>query len=681
MSETKQGARHNQGDSELVQTIHDHATALGATCETDAKTAPHYRQVKAITDAPNLRGDDQQACTNCKFFKWLSSQEIHNADGSSSYAPTRGICERHAFETSADYVCDDWAQITYEDFVADSEKALVMGGGAVKALGQGKVGGYLITFTPRGDYDLTRDRFDATTDFGAHTSTPIFYNHGFDNTLKTRTLGNGTLKADSIGVWIESQLELRDEYEKAIYELAEQNKLGWSSGTAAHVVEREPEGKGYHIKRWLLGLDASLTPTPAEPRNVAVSLKSLLQNETAERVTGAPQALAETSAARETRTELETKHNLQTTEQGASEMDEKALAQLSADMAEMKTAIAGLVPQEPKQEKPGIVAPNTKTVTELGFKDDEVKSFLHWVRTGDDKAYKAAMQGQTDSEGGYAVPDDFYNQVVGKRNETAVMRQAGAQVFSTGLDRVLIPTEGTAATKFVVTAEEGSYDENEPTLGQSVLTIHKLTKLIKISEELEMDAKANFQGWLAGVWGRALGLAENYYFCNVAATGSSTPQSVTYAATTTTAVASQTVTTAAELLTLIYAVPSAYSDKLVMFMRRSTLGAFRALTGNPFAFIPTPTGSGDQNSAGGLAGYIHNIPVYATDDLPAQAAANKPVVIFNPDFYVIGEREGMTVSRNPYLYQATGQIGLFARVRMGGVLTQAEAAYVLVSKT
>jgi len=45
-------------------------------------------------------------------------------------------------------------------------------------------------------------------------------------------------------------------------------EMGWSSGTAAHLVVRQPAGKALHIKRWLLGLDASITPTPAEPRTM-----------------------------------------------------------------------------------------------------------------------------------------------------------------------------------------------------------------------------------------------------------------------------------------------------------------------------------------------------------------------------------------------------------------------------
>jgi len=68
---------------------------------------------------------------------------------------------------------------------------------------------------------------------------------------------------------------MRDEYEKFIYQMAEKGKLGWSSGTAGHLVEEERKGNAVWIKSWPLGLDASLTPTPAEPRNTAQPLKSI----------------------------------------------------------------------------------------------------------------------------------------------------------------------------------------------------------------------------------------------------------------------------------------------------------------------------------------------------------------------------------------------------------------------
>ncbi len=158
----------------------------------------------------------------------------------------------------------------------DTDKAMVYFGDAVKALGDGKVGGYLVRFSTDNDPDLTGEFFSKDTDFGDLATGTVYYQHGLDEKLKRRKLGNSTHRTDEFGVWAETQLAMRDEYEKFIYELAESGKLGWSSGTASHLVEKEQSGKAFKITRWPLGLDDTLTPTPAEPRNSAIPLKSYL---------------------------------------------------------------------------------------------------------------------------------------------------------------------------------------------------------------------------------------------------------------------------------------------------------------------------------------------------------------------------------------------------------------------
>lgn len=156
----------------------------------------------------------------------------------------------------------------------EQKDTLVMYGGSVKALGGGKIGGYLVRFTSHKDTDLEGEFFTAETDFGEVATAPVYYQHGMDYKLGKRRIGKATHKMDEFGIWAEAQLDMRDEYEKFIYEMAEAGKMGWSSGTAGHLVEREPKGKAVWLKSWPLGLDDTLTPTPAEPRNSAVPLKS-----------------------------------------------------------------------------------------------------------------------------------------------------------------------------------------------------------------------------------------------------------------------------------------------------------------------------------------------------------------------------------------------------------------------
>lgn len=586
---------------------------------------------------------------------------------------------------------NDYLRALYAN-VEDAKSAsdlLISFGDEIKAINDtGLAGGFLVSFTPAGDYDATDDRFANDTDLGDAKESDVYYHHGMDEELGKKRLGKGALDYQPGGVWIEKQLDLADRYEKAIWEMVKAGKLRWSSGTASHLVERKPEGKGFKITKWPLGLDASLTPAAAEYRNRVIPLKSYPVKALS---LSAPQAEAEAAGNAAPQAESATNTKTQADRSTEATMADETKAAVPAAetkpepqpdvMAELK-ALREEIKAMKGAPAVNIAAPSIKKVTTLGFSNDEMKSFAYWLKTGDLQAYKGAWQGQTDNEGGYAVPDDFYNQVIEKRDEVSVIRRIGVKPIPTTHDRVLAPTESTAATKLVRTAEEGSYNENEPVYGQMTINIHKYTKLIKVSEEFETDSSAGM-AWLANVWGRAMGLTENYYCFNVAANGSNQPESVTYAATAGTACASQTATTAAELVGLIYAIGSAYSDNLVLVMRRATLGAFRGLQGNPFNFIPNnnfsiATGGADTRNS---AGFIHDIPVYCTDDLPAQAAAVRHIVLFNPDFYCVAERQGLSVMRNPWLYQENGQIGYFANARFGAALAQAAAAYYLPSKT
>jgi hypothetical protein len=162
---------------------------------------------------------------------------------------------------------------------ATSPSPLIAFGGTVKALGDGKVGGYLVVFSDKTSPDLENEFFTRDTDYALTdpAGSLVFFHHGLDPNIgkKRLTASPAMLKVDDFGVWVEAQLALRDEYEKWIYERTQQAKMGWSSGTAPNLVEiiSMDNGTGW-IKTWPLGLDASITPTPAEPRAKVLPLKT-----------------------------------------------------------------------------------------------------------------------------------------------------------------------------------------------------------------------------------------------------------------------------------------------------------------------------------------------------------------------------------------------------------------------
>jgi len=147
------------------------------------------------------------------------------------------------------------------------------------------VGGYLVRFGSADDPDLTdaKDFFTPRTDYATSAwpaKSHVYFNHRQPvkgRAIKQRFTNDAELSIDEIGVFAKHVLDERDEYERMVADLARAGKLGWSSGTAAHLTDRKDTKNGTHeITRWPLGLDASYTHTPAEYRNQVLPLKSVI---------------------------------------------------------------------------------------------------------------------------------------------------------------------------------------------------------------------------------------------------------------------------------------------------------------------------------------------------------------------------------------------------------------------
>jgi len=146
-------------------------------------------------------------------------------------------------------------------------------GSAIKSLGNGRIGGYLVAF---GGKDLEGDYFTRDTQFCLdwYPEHPALYHHGFDKTLQATKIGTiDSIKLDDVGLWAEAQLDLHNQYVMAVQELVNKGVLGWSSGALPQGVQRDYDGR---IKCWPI-IEGSLTPTPAEYQRTRVTtLKAYL---------------------------------------------------------------------------------------------------------------------------------------------------------------------------------------------------------------------------------------------------------------------------------------------------------------------------------------------------------------------------------------------------------------------
>ena len=395
-------------------------------------------------------------------------------------------------------------------------------GDGVKALGEGRVGGYLIRY---GGRDLHGEYFTEKTYFGIADGDqrPTLFNHGlpirgrFKGQMLTFEEPSDALpllkmERRDLGVWAEVVLDMADEYQRKVYELVERGALGWSSGTQPHTAKKNASGE---ITRWLIA-EGSLTPAPAEPRNRAMSIKSLIDDESTEVIPALePEAAPEdansigdaVTADNEPIVHIEVMEN-----HAMSEEQTNVTPPLSANDIEAKFAafsaqldkVMDHIENSPRLMKTGYYAQDG------GTNDANVKSFgdfLLAVKRRDEQRLVKHYKAQTESSatgGGYLIPEQYINEliqmvqtqsgIVGRVRNIPVQSPSGEMP---ALDQFLTPTAGggdTALTAGINTnkrSEAGAYAaETAAFTNLSYRVYDALSGYVRTSRELSEDAPA-----------------------------------------------------------------------------------------------------------------------------------------------------------------------------------------------
>lgn len=167
-------------------------------------------------------------------------------------------------------------------------------GGALKAISDGRIGGYLVSFGSATARDSYGEYFTASTDFGLsqYRNQPVLFHHG-QNDQKVCCIGIiDTLRVDANGVYAEAQLDVNHEdpairrYARTAYDQVMTGKLFWSSGSAGHLVRNTEDGE---ITQWWI-VEGSLTPKPAEQsgRTQVSAMRAAMKNFLAENPEASP---------------------------------------------------------------------------------------------------------------------------------------------------------------------------------------------------------------------------------------------------------------------------------------------------------------------------------------------------------------------------------------------------------
>lgn len=521
-----------------------------------------------------------------------------------------------------------------------------------------------------------------------------------------------TAVVDDEGVIVRRVLNRRHKYMKWLEPLIRAGMVGNSSQSVGSQIEKGEDGE---IKKWALKRD-TLTFTPMEPRmidtNAMVALKSLAEDipyykAILSELIPPDTALPDKDDNKniqpiEVKTE---KKKMDTKEEKAVEQpdyksliaegiaqamkdQEDAKAAQAAKNAELK-AVADAAYKQALEDVKSNKAPMYHTTEKTDDDNDGVGAFKHWMQTGEknqglivpDSSFdkipngKAAWNVTTGQSGAFLVPDPLYNQIIDKRNLASWVRQLPVQQFQTPSDHLLVPRESTSHTNFVLTAEAAAYDQNEGTVSQKDLILYKYTKATKVNEEFLSYQGTNWESWFANAMGRAVATTENEIYTT--GSGTSQPEGVVTGASPANTTATTDVILGSELSTLFGFLGAGYAvaPECGVLMNNKTKWYIRGITSSAGGFLyqQTPDGNMENDSLMGFK-------VVVNDDIVTYTTASSKCVLFgNFNYYGVVEKPGMIVQRNPYLYMANGQVGIFASIFRGGGVLQSEAFYYLTN--
>lgn len=343
---------------------------------------------------------------------------------------------------------------------------------------------------------------------------------------------------------------------------------------------------------------------------------------------------------------------------------EKQIAQVQEMIEDEKRSISNKMEggQAKKVADPAKQEERTAEQIEGEYRD----AFLNMIRGAQLTAEEArSLKAGTAASGGYTVPKSFQAKLIDKLQQMNVMRQL-ATVMQTDSDTDIpvVVSHGTAAW----TAEEGAFNESDDQFGLITIRAFKLTRIIKVSEELLQDSAFDLENYLATEFARSIGKAEEQAF--VVGTGTGQPTGVMTTATLGKTTASATAFTADEIIDLYYALPAPYRANAVWLMNDQTIKAVRKLKDSQGNYLWT-------QGFGGVPDSILGRPVYASEFVDQIATGKKVMAFGDFSYYKIADRKQRVFQRLNELYSATGQVGFRGYERVDGILTLAEAVQVM----
>lgn len=289
-----------------------------------------------------------------------------------------------------------------------------------------------------------------------------------------------------------------------------------------------------------------------------------------------------------------------------------------------------------------------------------------------------ALAAGSDPDGGFAVTPDMSGRIATLVRETSPMRQV-ANVITIGTDALEGVNDLNEATSGWVGETEARGETTAPKIGEYRIPVHEQYAEPRATQKLLDDAMFNVEEWLAGKIAERLARMENDAFVN--GNGVRKPRGfLTYAAGTPSASTFNVIEQIASggagafassdpgdaLINLVYALKSAYREKAVFMMKRSTLAAVRKLKDGDDNYLWQPDFQLKQG--GSLLGF----DVIEAEDMPAISANSLSIAFgdFNAGYQIV-DRQGVRILRDNFT--AKPYVKFYTTKRVGGDVVNFEA--------
>ena len=261
----------------------------------------------------------------------------------------------------------------------------------------------------------------------------------------------------------------------------------------------------------------------------------------------------------------------------------------------------------------------------------------------------------TDTQGGFFVPTTFETALREKLENENVMRGM-VNVIVSSTDRE-IPFEEDYGEAFW-TGEEKDAQESDMSFSTKTLTNHKLTTLVKVSEELLMDSGFPIESHISSRFAKRFGRKEELAF--IKGDGVGKPKGFVLDA--------ETGITADEVIKHYHELARYYRANAQWLMADKTALAIRLLKN-----AVDGTYLWQAGLQAGQPDVILGKPVKISDDVDAIAAAKAVIAFGDFNEYQVVDRAMTTMQRLNELYAVKGQIGFLARKRTDGRLLRKDA--------